>query len=168
MTEPTGWVCRSCGKRHDEAPLSYAIDAPVYWTGEEANRQDCVLDQEYCIIRGEHFFIRGNVDIPVVDSGDTFQWTVWVSLSGPNMQRTFDLWETAGRESEPPYFGWFATDLPLYEPTTVELKANVHTQPVGTRPRIKLEPTGHPLAVEQRDGITTARVQEIAERLLHG
>ncbi len=33
---------------------------------------------------------------------------------------------------------------------------------------IELEPTDHPLAVEQRVGITLARVQEIAETLLHG
>jgi hypothetical protein len=30
-----------------------------------------------------------------------------------------------------------------------------------------LEPTAHPLAVEQRSGITRARVQQIAEILLH-
>jgi len=30
-----------------------------------------------------------------------------------------------------------------------------------------LEPTDHPLAVEQRHGITMARVQEITEMILH-
>jgi len=43
----------------------------------------------------------------------------------------------------------------------------VHTQPVGVRPVVELEPTDHPLAVEQRTGITVARVQEFAEQLLH-
>ena len=32
---------------------------------------------------------------------------------------------------------------------------------------IELEPTDHPLAVEQREGITLARVIEFAERVLH-
>jgi hypothetical protein len=36
---------------------------------------------------------------------------------------------------------------------------------VGTRPHIELEPTDHPLAVEQRRGITVARVIEIAEAM---
>jgi hypothetical protein len=31
----------------------------------------------------------------------------------------------------------------------------------------ELEPTEHPLAVEQRTGITMERVREIAERLVH-
>jgi hypothetical protein len=30
------------------------------------------------------------------------------------------------------------------------------------------EPTEHPLAVQQRDGITLAAVQRFAEQLLHG
>jgi len=33
---------------------------------------------------------------------------------------------------------------------------------------VELESTDHPLAVEQREGITMDRVQEIAEALLHG
>ena len=65
-------------------------------------------------------------------------------------------------------FGWLSTHLPVYEPSTVNLKTLVHTQPVGERPLLELEPTDHPLAVEQREGIDLARVQELAERLLHG
>jgi hypothetical protein len=30
----------------------------------------------------------------------------------------------------------------------------VHTQPVGFRPQVEVEPTAHPLAVEQREGVT--------------
>lgn len=73
---------------------------------------------------------------------------------------------TGGRESEPPFFGWLSTALPLY-PETLHLKTHVHTRLVGQRPFIELEPTDHPLAVEQRDGITMERVREIAEALLH-
>ncbi|MEU7913845.1 DUF2199 domain-containing protein [Microbispora bryophytorum] len=58
-------------------------------------------------------------------------------------------------------------ELPVYEPTTLNLKTNLHTRPVGPRPVVELEPTGHPLAVEQRTGIAHARVRELAELLLH-
>jgi hypothetical protein len=90
-----------------------------------------------------------------------------VSLSRDSFTRAQSLWSTAGREREEPYFGWLSTELPLYQPPTLMLKTHVHTQPVGERPLIELEPTDHPLAVEQRAGITLARVQEIAETLLH-
>ena len=64
-------------------------------------------------------------------------------------------------------FGWLMADLPTYEPTTLNLKTMVQTRPLGLRPLVELEPTDHPLAVEQREGITVARVQSIAEQLLH-
>ena len=35
------------------------------------------------------------------------------------------------------------------------------------KPFIELEATDHPLAVEQREGITMDRVREIAEALVH-
>jgi hypothetical protein len=47
------------------------------------------------------------------------------------------------------------------------LKTNARTRPVGKRPLIELEPTDHPLAVEQRTGITQDRIREIAIAVLH-
>ncbi|WSL64188.1 DUF2199 domain-containing protein [Kitasatospora herbaricolor] len=90
------------------------------------------------------------------------------SLSEPNFARTHDLWEDPAREQEPPYFGWLSTELPVYAESTLNLKTHVRTRAVGRRPLIELEPTDHPLAVEQREGITMARVQELAYQLLRG
>jgi len=56
--------------------------------------------------------------------------------------------------------GWLNAELPLY-PSTVNLKTKVHLRDDGVRPSIELEPTDHPLAVEQREGIPVARVAEI-------
>ncbi|MGQ0416884.1 DUF2199 domain-containing protein, partial [Bacillus sp. HC-TM] len=36
---------------------------------------------------------------------------------------------------------------------------------VGTAPYVELEPTEHPLAIEQRNGITLERVKEIQEMI---
>jgi hypothetical protein len=58
------------------------------------------------------------------------------------------------------------TELPCY-PSTISLKTRVHLRNNGVRPFVELEPTDHPLAVEQRTGITAARVAEIYSRLEH-
>ena len=114
------------------------------------------------------FFVRGIVEIPVVEADEPFHWAVWVSLSESNFDRTIELWEQEGRESEPAMSGWLSVDLPGYLPSTLNLKTDVHTQPVGNRPLVELEPTGHPLAVEQREGITLARVHELAALMMRG
>ena len=63
--------------------------------------------------------------------------------------------------------GRLAIDVGVYEPSTLGLDARVRTRPVGLRPLVELDRTDHPLAVEQAEGIELARVQELAERLLH-
>jgi len=163
-----GWRCRCCGEIHGEPPMHYGAPAPALWfTIPEAEREERAgLSSDMCLIDDQHGFIVGNLEIPVLGSDELFSWDVWVSLSLPNFKRAFQLWEQPGRESEPPYFGWVSTSLPGY-PETLNLKSHVHTREVGRRPRIELEPTGHPLAAEQRQGTSRARIQEIAELVLH-
>jgi hypothetical protein len=56
--------------------------------------------------------------------------------------------------------------LPLY-PSTENLKKRSHLRDDGIRPYIELEPTNHPLAVEQRNGIPVGRVAEIYAYCVH-
>ncbi len=166
----SGFQCATCGEWHDELPMCFGASAPELWfelpEDERATRADLTSDQ--CVIDGKHFFVLGRLLIPVVDSDDEFVWLAWVSLSEKNFLRACELWQTPGRESEPPYFGWLQTAIPGYSPRAFNLKTMVHTMPVGERPEIELEPTDHPLAIEQREGITLARVREMVEYLLHG
>lgn len=88
-----------------------------------------------------------------------------MSLSEANFTRTVEEWNINGREDRlEPMFGWLATSLPCY-PETINLKTMVHTRRIEIRPYIELEPTDHPLAVEQRVGISLKRVQNIAEEV---
>jgi hypothetical protein len=48
----------------------------------------------------------------------------------------------------------------------MSLKTNVHLRGGGTRPFIELEPTDHPLSVEQHQGMSLERVEELAAMLL--
>lgn len=164
----TRWKCNICDEWHTDLPFAYGPNFPdLYFDIPEGERDERVEgDKDFCVIDGEHYFVRGRLEIPVVDSDEVFAWDVWVSQSAKNFKRTIELMDTEGRESEEPYFGWLSNNLHLY-PDTTNLKTNVHTQPVGIVPTIELEPTDHPLAVEQREGITLERVKEIAALILH-
>lgn len=164
----TTWKCNLCDQWHTELPFAYGPSHPdLYFDLPKEERDERVeVDQDFCVIDGKHFFVRGRLEIPVIDSDEVFAWDVWVSQSETNFKRTIKLMNTEGRESEEPYFGWLSNNLHLYPDTTI-LKVHVHTKPVGIVPIIELEPTEHPLAVEQRNGITLARVKEIAALILH-
>lgn len=133
---------------------------------ESERGEDSELLSDLCVIQGKHFFILGRLLLPVIDGHGPFEWLVWVSLREKNFLRVNELWEEVGREIEPPYFGWLQSALP-YEPTTLGLKTSIQTSPAGERPIVTLEATNYPLSLEQRDGITMARVQAIVEVALH-
>ena len=149
--------------------MDFGADAPVPFYGIPQEERDawCDLTPDICVIDEKEFYVRGCLEIPVVDGPDSFVWGVWTSLSMQSFKRMFELWESPEGENEPPFFGWLCTSLPLY-PTTLHLKTYVHTRSVGQRPFVELEPTDHPLAIEQRNGIKMDRVREIAAALLHG
>jgi hypothetical protein len=98
---------------------------------------------------------------------EVFRWSLWSSLSQKNFERATDLWETPGRETEPPYFGWLNTAIPGY-PSTLSLKLLVHTQPVGVRPLIEVVEQDHPLYEEQARGISWERANLLSRTAMAG
>ncbi len=160
--------CTTCGQIHSEFPMTFGAAAPFSWyeIPQEDRARRAVLSSDQCIIDEKHFFVLGRLLIPIKNERDVFSWLVWVSLSAEKFERMDALWDSAGRESEPPYFGWLNTRLPAY-PDTLNLKCNVITQPLGQRPLVDVEPTSHPLAVEQREGVGAIRLRAIAEAALH-
>jgi hypothetical protein len=165
----SGFQCATCGEYHDDLPMCLGAPAPALWysLSETERGENSGLSSDQCVIQGQHFFVLGRLLLPVIDGPGPFVWLVWVSLSEASFLRVNELWEQEGREGEPAYFGWLQSALP-YEPTTLKLKTSVQTSPVGERPVVTLEASDHPLSVEQRNGITMARVREIVEAALHG
>ena len=162
-----GYLCGCCGKFHDELPMSYSSPVPDYCYDIPLEEQEkrIEMNDDLCIVDDEHFFIRGCIEIPVKDGDGPFIWDVWVSLSETNFNKTIEYWSVEGREDkQEPMFGWLSTDIPCY-PNTVNLKINVHTRPLGIPPYIEVEPTKHPLAIEQRKGVTMERIKQVAEEL---
>ncbi|MFI2027773.1 DUF2199 domain-containing protein [Streptomyces buecherae] len=147
--------------------MNYTAEAPDVWDPTFADADGCLLTKDQCVIHGQHYFVKGLIEIPITGRDEVFSWGVWVSLSRESFSRVSELWDRPGREAEKPYFGWLTTDLPVYATTTLNLKTHVHTRAVGERPFVELEPTDHPLAVEQRAGVSLERVREIASAVLH-
>jgi hypothetical protein len=148
-----------------------ALDAPAplsYYVVPEAEREwRCALSSDDCVIDEEFFFIRGCLEIPVEGESDPFSWGVWVSLSRASYEQWVACFEHEQRSHVGPFFGWLNAGLKGY-PDTVNLKTRVHLRDGLIRPFIELEPTDHPLAVEQRDGITVARVAGLYAMAVHG
>jgi hypothetical protein len=159
--------CTSCGEWHEGLP-GYAAEAPLYYYSipTEERAQRCNLDSDTCIVDQGSFFVRGCLEIPVHGESEPFIWGVWVSLSKNSFDQFIGCFDEPKRSHIGPFFGWLSAELPCY-PSTENLKTRAHLRDSGVRPYVELEPTDHPLAVEQRTGITADRVAEIYSRLEH-
>lgn len=164
------WSCAICGIEHDDLPTCYGAEPPWRLLGlAEADLPARVeANADLCVVDGEQFFIRGHIEIPIHGHEAPFAWSVWCSLSRASFEHARAHWTDPERDHEPPYFGWLCTVLPTY-PSTLHLQTMVHARKPGQVPWIEVEPTEHPLAVEQRAGIPWSRVEQIAHVALgHG
>jgi hypothetical protein len=141
---------------------------PEQWPGSEDNVPNSevsasrhFLSEDFCVLDGEHYFVRCILEIPIIGSaGQRFAYGVWSTLSEKNFRIYAETFDSGEQGELGPWFGWFSNRLKGY-PDTLNLKNHVHPQHGRQRPWIELEPTDHPLAVEQRNGITLERLLEI-------
>ena len=160
------WRCPICGTNDSELPLCFGIEAPwraIVPEGEFAERVELTRDQ--CVVDGEMFFIRGHIEIPIHDYPDPFSFSVWSSLSERSFLHMSERWEASDRASDPPYFGWLCSPIAVY-PTTLNLRLSVQSRSPGFTPLFTVEPTRHPLALDQQNGISVERWHEFVHELL--
>ena len=163
---PGSFVCGICGRNHEGAPLSWGPDAPDAWISIPAgNRaENSELGSDQCILDGR-FFVRGRIEIPVIGTEEIFAWLVWAEVSNTDFMNISRLWTTAGREKQASiYDGRIANELPIYPSPTLGVAVRLHTRPVGERPFFEVAGE-HAVRDEQRNGISSHRVQEIADIL---
>ncbi len=153
--------CSSCDEWHEGVP-GFSTSAPYYYFGIDEGERDrrCELTSDTCVIDDDTYFVRGSLELPVHGEAEPFIWGVWVSLSEDSFSEYMSKFESPERACLGPYFGWLSANLEVY-PDTESLKTRLHPRELGTRPFIELEPTDHPLAIEQRNGISIERVAEI-------
>jgi hypothetical protein len=166
------WTCSTCGERH-EGLFDLACSKPEQWPeteqkkpNSEAHHSQHFLSEDFCILEGEHFFVRCVLDVPLIGSGGrSFGYGVWSTLSRKNFLLYRETFDSGEQGDLGPWFGWFSNRLKGY-PDTLNLKCQVHPRAGRQRPWVELEATDHPLALEQRNGISFDRFVEILA--LHG
>lgn len=141
---------------------------PEPWPGNEDKAPNSVvlssihfLSEDFCVLHGEHFFVRCVLELPIIGCrGQSMGFGVWSTLSEKNFLRYVETFDSGDQDGLGPWFGWFSNRLKGF-PDTFNLRCQVHPRAGRQRPWIELEPTDHPLARGQREGVTLDRVLEL-------
>lgn len=163
--------CNCCGDIHEGSP-SFAFRAPDQYTclSDEQKSQMATLTEDFCTIthgEGTDRFIRAVLEVPIHGIEEPFLWGVWVSLSEKSFARYKETYDkpVAGEG----FFGWVCNDISLY-PYDQSRPSDVVVQLGRNRPKVVLhrgDPEDDPLVIDQVQGISIARAQELAERAQH-
>lgn len=166
------WVCPACGERHEglltffaqPAPDSWA-EAPL-WARIRAGRSKSFRSLKTADQR--RYFVRGHLTIPRLEyPDDPFGWSIWAEIDETDFRLLVHTLEDPQRIEQAPVRGRLDADLP-YDVPTRGLTVLLHQNPPGeANDMIVSDAEAHPLAMEQRSGITEPRVAEINHRLLH-
>ena len=159
------FTCPVCGNEHDELPaLSFEGPAIFLAASPEEREADFEIGPDIGRFRGdEHFFIRALLAVPVHGWPENpLTWAVWATVSEDSYNRYKAVRLEHDGAKIGPMFGWIGNALPGYE-DTLTLRSRLWPQNDRRRPLVDLEPTEHPLAMQQRDGVTL----DYAMRYLH-
>ena len=157
-----GYVCKTCGKTHEDLP-DVGLQYPDHYFGVPENERESRIkcSTDLCVIDNEHYFIRGVILIPIHKSEDHFGIGVWVSLNKENFKKYEENPDTSDIG---PVFGWLCNSILCYDEETQLLKTMVHFQSNGQRPMIDLEPCEHKLYQDYSQGISVDEAWEMAHR----
>jgi hypothetical protein len=160
---PDHFTCTQCGEVHDGLPRAFDVGPPAIDADDLAR---ATMTHDTCEFDA-HRLIRACLEIPMPGAPGPLVYGVWVSLAPQN----YDLFRArladTDRYLDGPWFGWLMSAIPGWDSTDT-LKTRVHPRPPPLLPIVELEPTNHPLARAQREGITHDRFREVVMPFIHG
>lgn len=160
------WRCHICGEQLEEPPTCFGSEPPWRALVSEQDFDSKVeLTADQCVVEKRAFFVRGHIEIPILQTDDHLVFSVWSSLSEQSFRHMTERWHDADRSDDPPYFGWLSSVISVY-PDTVNLKLAVQSCAPGVVPIFRVRTDSHPLAIDQRNGITVGRWHKLAHELL--
>lgn len=147
--------------------FALAAFAPDFWSGPEEREPNSALrmdgdflSEDFCIIGGDSFFVRGVLDIPVHGLPEKFGFGLWSCLSRTNFDLYVDRFDNGDYAGLGPWTGWFSNRIATFD-DVLRQPCWVYPQLDRQRPVIALDDAEHPLSLAQEHGISPERVLEI-------
>src|SRR5262249_35887668 len=140
-TWPMRYQCSVCGEAHNDLP-HVGFDRPAhYWDVPEGERDRRIkLTTDTCEIDDESFFVRGVIEIPVLEYPAGFGIGVWVSQKRENYHTYLENFDS---DAIGPFFGWLCNNIRFYGKETLNLKTMAYYRGKDLRPAIAIEPSDH-------------------------
>lgn len=154
-------ACATCGKSHEGElfELAYLRPDAVVAMDSVARSAHVRESNDICVIDDERFFVRATLPLNVHESAEDYRIGVWVELPKASFERVRELWSAPDQASEPPFAAALANDV-RHHPGSLGHAVLLQLTGPTTRPAVSFPDPVHPLAIEQRDGVSLHRASE--------
>jgi hypothetical protein len=160
----TGFVCPLCGRTHLCVPALVLVRPDAWWTLSKSERSKGAATDDACYIPEAGYFISGVLTLPLVDGPEPVtEFGVWASVSEDDFKRYYADVNEDDQSGLGPMPGALANELRGF-PGSSGLKLTLRPRDGRRRPSAELEPSDHPLALAQREGVAFATVLDITHR----
>lgn len=162
-------TCTVCGKTHTlvNSELAFGLPDEIYALAETERTVRCDISSDICAIDRNRFFVRGLLPLRVKGRRKKYCIGVWSEISEEAFSRIYSRWHDPDQANEPRLSGSLANRLPLHRNSSLGLPVAIQLTGPKTRPEFYLEPTNHPLYLEQAKGIDGHRAVEYSDRRRH-
>ena len=166
--------CIRCEAEHSLADIELSFDRPEAYFAipPDKRARRTWNDEHFCVIweterSPRRHFLRVLLAIPIRGEKSAYCWGVWSEVAESAYAHAFNTWTHRKRDRTPPFPGQLANTLPGTEPT-LGLPGLVHLGERGEIPRFTFEAdVDHPIAQQQREGVSREQVIEWASGALH-
>jgi hypothetical protein len=161
------WTCACCGEKRTGVPdLAFRAPSLMLWAADDPEVVPVDQSGEFCIleVRGQRVhYVRCVLLLPIrFAEGQSFGFGVWSTLSAENYERYLRSFGAEDQARLGPMFGYLGNRIEGY-PDTLNLHLDVLPQNGLSRPLVRVQDrhAGHPLYVDQTEGLDEARLAEI-------
>jgi hypothetical protein len=161
-----GFVCSVCGEAHagELRDVRLTLPDPVYELDEEERARRSWVGEDSSLLRDgdrDRHFVRGLLELPIAGEDEYFGYGVWVEVAPDDFDLLGRLWHDPEGWRHEPFEARLANELLPYR-ATVGLPLRLRLREVDVLPLVELEDSGHPLALDQRAGISGHHAHELA------
>lgn len=154
-------ICSICGEEHPRSAMELIFKRPdpIVALSAEEREERCKESDDICVIKREHYFIRGLLPLPVEGRERPYRIGVWVEVDEESYRRILELWMDENQASVPPFKGKLSNNIPSLN-ETLGISVNLQLTGPTTRPDILVKDNTHQLYREQNKGMSSHRAYE--------
>ena len=148
------YKCSSCNELHEGLPdVTFGRPDAYEAMSDEERIERALLNEDFCIIDGDKYYLRCIAEAPIEDYAERFGWGLWCEVPWTGFKKVWEAYSDPDAPQELEVTGNLANALQHY-PDTCGLPCLITLSDDGMRPHVLVNDATHPFGKHQAEGMS--------------